>query len=221
MSAMSPIDNELMSSVKERRLEAAANALARGANPSLAVDGFSVLSEALMRADAPMARLLLGAGAELEWEGMPRTPLSIAIIVGSEPCFEALLEAGAPLEGASGRGMTPLMEALMSGSGRLAFAEELARRGADMEARDPDGETPLFYAMASKSVEAVELALRWGADPLALDFQGANVAERAREAGAGAEWLALAGPLLIAAIERRMLAEAGSPAPRSGRGSSL
>ena len=45
----------------------------------------------------------------------------------------------------------------------------LLQHGADVEARDSDGQTPLFSAASARSIDSVRALLRYGADPLAED----------------------------------------------------
>lgn len=83
----------------------------------------------------------------------------------------ALLAAGANPD-ATRTGDTALHAATYQDE--LSIMRELLQRGADANARDFDGWTPLFYA---QSVEAVRLLRECGAEPTIED----DVGERARD----------------------------------------
>lgn len=61
------------------------------------------------------------------------------------------------------RGMTLLHLAV--GQGRLSLAEELVKLGADVEATDRDGETPLNVAFSEAETEVIVFLLELGANP--------------------------------------------------------
>jgi ankyrin repeat protein len=55
--------------------------------------------------------------------------------------------------------------------------------GADINARDPVGRTPLIYAVRHKQRATVEFLLRRGADPSARDQSGATALDLANQMG--------------------------------------
>ncbi len=119
-----------------------------------------------------------------------KTPLHHAAIVGSVPMIECLLSLGAAIDAATTENMTPLLEAIRSGKdaaanaliekgakidgvlhwaarlNRAAVIETLLAKGADIDARDPQGYTPLTSAarMGGGSFEAIGLLVRKGAN---------------------------------------------------------
>jgi len=64
----------------------------------------------------------------------------------------------------------PLHEAAFYGL--ASWAVELIDRGADIDARDPEGRTPLMVAIAAMSNEVTAALLARGADPMARDGNG-------------------------------------------------
>jgi ankyrin repeat protein len=117
------------------------------------------------------------------------TPLHHAAIGGSVPMIECLLSLGAAIDAANTENLTPLLEAVRSGRdaaanaliekgaridgvlhwaarfNRTAVIERLIARGADVEARDPQGFTPLTAAARMGGpFEAIELLVRKGAN---------------------------------------------------------
>ncbi|KAL4424468.1 hypothetical protein ABPG77_006406 [Micractinium sp. CCAP 211/92] len=120
--------------------------LAGGANPNDDPGpddgiGMTALHWAVMRGDVHIVRLLVGAGAGLDHEARPLshrgeggqnldTPLLTAVLQRKWECVEALLEAGADVNGFSSCAHSPLLVALFTGD--VALAERLIRRGADV-----------------------------------------------------------------------------------------
>jgi truncated hemoglobin YjbI len=139
--------------------------------------GQTLLHEAAAAGDAEPAAALLRAGADpdaKEPEG--HTPLYRA---SAGEVARVLLAAGATADVTSGptRG-TPLHQAARRGFCPVAAA--LLDHGADVEARDAKGETPLRRAVNCRQVEVVRLLVRRGADPHAADNRGVTPAHAAR-----------------------------------------
>jgi len=119
-----------------------------------------------------------------------KTPLHHAANGGSVPMIECLLSLGAAIDAATTENLTPLLEAIRSGKdaaagvliekgakidgalhwaarlNRSAVIEALLAKGADIDARDPQGFTPLTSAarMGGGPFEAIELLVRKGAN---------------------------------------------------------
>eukprot|EP00752_Nemacystus_decipiens_P003937 g3605.t1 len=183
--------------VVEALLKAGADPSARYGN-NLKV---SPLQLACSSKDATMTRTLLKHGADVKGsDGFGFTALHWAAYRG-EPCvIDALIEAGADTEARSSRvwlaghqdshvGLTPLHIAAFfrrSSTPRMAV---LIRRGADVNARDGNGQTPLHLIAAAagrkSSVAASDFLLRRGADETVADVYGRTpedvVVERASE----------------------------------------
>jgi ankyrin repeat protein len=117
------------------------------------------------------------------------TPLHAAAIAGSAPMIEWLLSKGADVEAANTEAMTPLFEAIRNGKddaarvliekgaktggalqraamkNRTAVMELLIAKGADIEAKDSQGYTPLsMVTRISGPFEALELLVKKGAN---------------------------------------------------------
>ena len=117
------------------------------------------------------------------------TPLHHAAIAGAVPMVEWFLSKGADAEAANTEAMTPLFEAIRNGkdeaarvliekgaktdgalhraamNNRTAVMELLIARGADIEAQDPRGYTPLtMVTRISGPFEALELLVKKGAN---------------------------------------------------------
>eukprot|EP00903_Cladosiphon_okamuranus_P006509 g6362.t1 len=187
--------------VVEALLKAGADPSARYGN-NLKV---SPLQLACSGRDATLTRILLRHGADVKGsDGFGFTALHWAAYRG-EPCvIDALIEAGADTEARSSQvwlaghqdshvGLTPLHIAAFfrrSSTPRMAV---LIQRGADVNARDGRGQTPLHLIAAAawrkNSVAALDFLLRWGADEKIKDAYGRTpedlVVESASEGPAG------------------------------------
>ncbi len=140
-----------------------------------------------------------------------RTPLQIAAADGREIFVELLLEAGADPDARGADGHNAMETALVNG--RIQVATLLAprnkpidanalllvlarhgtrdrfalsfvlQRGANINARGPDGDTPLLIAVRRDDRVFVRHLLDRGADPFVIDAQGKTALAIAEELG--------------------------------------
>jgi ankyrin repeat protein len=137
------------------------------------------LIEAARENNMPDVRRLLRAGADVNASRYGRTPLIAAIFHGHVQVVKELLEYGADTEAReNGNGWTHLHFACFNG--HLAVVIELlspsngttttildkrkSRGGADIDAKDYCGNTPLHYASLYNHVPIVKALLAAGAD---------------------------------------------------------
>jgi hypothetical protein len=138
-----------------------------------------LLHDAAMAGEAEFAAVLIRAGSDPDaQEPEGHTPLYRA---STGEVARVLLAAGAAVEVPSGptRG-TPLHQAARRGHGTVAVA--LLDHGADIEARDNKGQTPLRRAVNCRKLEVVQLLMRRGANPRAADGRGVTPLDVARTA---------------------------------------
>ncbi|RYG49429.1 ankyrin repeat domain-containing protein [bacterium] len=124
-------------------------------------DALNSISEtALHQAWNPaVAALLLDAGADIDRVGgQGYSLLMTAAEEGNEPLVKFLLERGASVA-ATSTGATALHYAMLSDEDSVI--DLLLDAGADVNATDVDGQTPLFYA---RSLQASRLLIRRGAN---------------------------------------------------------
>jgi ankyrin repeat protein len=182
--------------------------LARGASARNADRaGFTALQMATSFADCERIALLLKAGADVNsfntFAGqvkngpialVHRTPLMLAAPYGDVETIGALLKAGAHVDETDIRKMNPLMLAIATDQATPATVRQLIAAGADVNAKDKDGESALDWARKFRNPEILSILERAGA-------QGRDVAAAPRppdnsQAGSAAQALARTLPLL-------------------------
>src|SRR4030095_7593999 len=147
-------------------LEVAGLLIRAGANPHIGNEHYGVtpLSLACTNGSAPMARMLLNAGASANaTQSIGETALMTASRVGNVDVVKELLAHGANVNAVHrGSGQTAIM---------WAAAEEhpegvraLVEQGADVRARSTGGFTPLSFAARQGNEQSVRLLLTAGAD---------------------------------------------------------
>lgn len=217
------LDLSLMNAARNGSLEQAQDALRQGANPNAAQGDWAALSASAMVGSVEVIRALLAAGALPEGPSLFEPALLTAIQVHERDCVEALLEGGAnPNARREMGGETALMRAFTYGALGLSSARALLRAGADINAADHCGLTPLMLAARSGDQLAWEEALQWGADPMAVDNEGRDALMWAQEEQTlddeGLSRLALS---LRSAFERGQMQAMAPSAPKALRPKSI
>jgi cytohesin len=161
-------------------------------------DGWTPLHAASMidsRGSSQVVQVLLEHGADIEAkDNDDKTPLHWASIMDSSQVVKGFLENGADIEAKdTGNGFTPLHWACFRGhvavviellghgagidanndsEGATSTLSKRKRRGADTEARDNDGETPLHKASYKGCMFIVKALLSGGANIIAANNAG-------------------------------------------------
>jgi len=131
------------------------------------------------RAMSAVRHLLRSGLAEVAWHG-PGTPLSTAIEAGNVEFVHQLVKAHADPNECNSKGTTMLHLASASSSSGAAICQALLVLKADVNARDCEGQTPIFFAPSCAVCEAL---VEKSADMTARDCSGRTALHRMASVG--------------------------------------
>ncbi len=151
--------------------------LERGADAKRAdEDGATALQNATTVPDSTRLRLLLAVGSDVNayntFAGRVKngpialthmTALMMAAPYGDEDSIECLLKAGARVNERDSRGMTPLMFSIATDHAHLSTVRELIKAGADVQAKDQNGDSVLDWANKYGQPEVIAMLRAAGA----------------------------------------------------------
>jgi ankyrin repeat protein len=150
----------------------------------------SLLGAAASAWDVPRVALLLAHGADVTGrDPLGHDPLyhaAVAFTPGREneggAVVALLLQHGADVHSRSGPGRLTALHAAAR-RGTVSIAATLLAGGADLDAKDAKGETPLRRAVNCGHEPMVRLLIEHGADPLSADRRGGTALNAARDEG--------------------------------------
>jgi ankyrin repeat protein len=145
--------------------------VARSGNCSMSFARAANLHAAVRAGDIEVVQAVIESGADVNELDSWGTALAIAVSKGSDKIVQLLIDAGADVEGATSSGAggeRPLHLAATRTSG-ASTARLLVSRGAQLDARDKAGRTPLMTAFLADNVAVAEVLLAAGADLEAVD----------------------------------------------------
>jgi ankyrin repeat protein len=131
------------------------------------------LHDAVRSDDPEVIRSSIRSGANLDEPDSWGTPLALAVAKGADFTVKLLLEAGADIEAATSSlagGEHPLHIAAKRESG-ASTVKLLISRGAQLNARDKDGRTPLIIAVVAGNIDVAQVLLDAGANIEEVDSQ--------------------------------------------------
>jgi hemoglobin len=156
--------------------------------PSVARERYAartLLHDASAHANLPMVELLLRLGADADTDGGHGPLYAVANecrVSGGGPVVRALVQGGAKVDANDCvKRCTALHMAARRGN--VEVADALLDCGADIEARDSLGETPLRRAVNCDKIEVAALLLSKGADRESKGSKGLTPRTAARSAG--------------------------------------
>jgi ankyrin repeat protein len=114
------------------------------------------------------------------------------------PAVDALLKAGADVNGRDPKGSTALHQAARNGHLKL-LARLLEQKDIEVDRADGDGLSALMHAVSGNQPDSAELLLDKGADPGRRDPQRQSILERAER-----------HPAVLAVLEQRLEAKVGA-----------
>ena len=158
--------SSLVAAVRAGRLPEVRLLLASGADPNIAdAKAWTLLHRAASSGRAEIVEELLSAGARVNVRSKKGwTPLSLAVLSRHTAIVRRLVAAGADATGNNGAGDPLIISASHFNPGEPAIVDALLDAGADPNARDDDGLTPLMWAAALGPPDLAALLLRRGAD---------------------------------------------------------
>jgi len=155
--------------------------LLRGVDPNAADSRGRKALEVALREDSGRAldSLLSHPGSDVNAANAAgETPLMLAAIRGRLDWVQKLVRRGAQIHK---EGWTPLHYACSGPDNGVALW--LLSQGAELEARSPNGSTPLMLASRYGAMDLAESLLEAGADPTLRNEQGLSALEFAQAAG--------------------------------------
>jgi len=157
--------------VQSGNLEAVKKQLGQGAlvnarNPA----GRSALAIASQLGNAPLARLLLKAGAKVDGVGEDLPPLSAAVIRGHTDVVKLLLRAGVDVDAAAANGHVPLVDAVRLN--RVEIVSLLLQARASVRSVDRMGDNVLLIAIDENNPSMLRALLGGGVPVDLMDSNG-------------------------------------------------
>lgn len=156
--------------------------LARGFDPNAADERGQVGLYLALRDEAPRVTAALLAHPQTKVDianPSGETPLMMAALKGQLDSAQRLIGLGAQV---NRDGWTPLHYAASSIDSTAVLAL-LLDQGADVDARAPNGNTPLMMAARYGAIASAEMLLARGADPRLTNAAGLSAADLARQDG--------------------------------------
>ncbi len=127
--------------------------------------GYTPLSRAILRQRVDYIDLLINNGADLETPNeFGFTPVLTAISMGDKRTLNKMVAKGIDINKQTGpRGFSPLKHAVTNGQGGILV--DVLALNPELDAKDPEGNTALHYAVMVNALEKIALLKTAGANP--------------------------------------------------------
>lgn len=148
MTGCAQAGSQLITSSKAGDLAGITRAIENGADiETRDKEGATPLVWACLRCNAPVAKFLISRGADCNAkDAYGRTPLFYAVVSCDIDLISTLIAKGAAVNVKEATiGMTPLHAACRRETVSTDVLQLLIKKGADVNARDNNGHTPIFY----------------------------------------------------------------------------
>jgi len=167
-------DGDLIRAAAAGDLEAARQAIDKGAKADAAASNMTALQAAAYYGHQEIVDLLIGRGAEINKKDdeAGTTPLMAAIVGGEPEIADLLVKGGADVNLKTKDGVSALFCAV--GIEHPGLVSLLIERGADINAKTSDGRTPLIAAAKIGTMEIAQLLTAAGADVNVQTNEGKN-----------------------------------------------
>ncbi len=168
----------LMIAVSNDEVEIVEFLLQQGADINLTFNGWTALMEAADEGALSSMKLLLKAGAKVDyyWTQDSPTAISMAASEGHLDCIQLLLDNGANING-TGKSLPPLH--IAAAEDRTAIIDYLIAKGVNINKKDAGGRTALMYAAAEGQDNTIKKLIESGADISIVDANGASAKDYA------------------------------------------
>lgn len=179
--------DDLVEAAERGRLRQVVKLLERGTDVDYRDEnGWTALMHASFSGETEVVRVLLDAGADVNYLVEGDAALGVAAIAASVDTVQVLLDAGANVNVRLAVGSTPLWLASARGPANkrrpdTEVINALIQAGADVNASAEDGRTPLMVASIALSADVVEALIRAGADVNAQTNDGQTALDFASE----------------------------------------
>ncbi len=169
---------QFFKAVQKNRANDVRALIAKGVDPELTDrNGETALIVATRAANLDVIEALIGAGAKVNKPSVyGDTPLMVAALAGNKRIVELLIKHGAEI---NRKGWTPMHYAATGGNNEII--ETLFDYLADVDARAPNGTTPLMMAVRQDHPETVKLLIKLGADISLRNDDGASAGDWSRK----------------------------------------
>lgn len=169
---------QFFKAVQENRVNEIRSLISKGVDPELTDrNGETALMVAVRAANPDVIDVLIAGGAKVNKPSVyGDTPLMIAALAGHRRIVEGLIKHGAEV---NRKGWTPMHYAATGGNDEIV--EILFDYLADLDARAPNGTTPLMMAVRQSYPSTVKLLIRLGADVSLRNDDGASAEDWANK----------------------------------------
>ncbi|WP_456404824.1 ankyrin repeat domain-containing protein [Thiolapillus sp.] len=139
-------------------------------------DGFAPLHVAVRKGRLAITRLLLKHGVDVNvQDARGHTPMYHAVLGARPRIADLLLKSGAQIDATAW-----LLDAARKGISEREVIRYLAQHGANLEARDSKGDTPLLIAIRQGNHKLAKHLVNFGADVTVTDAAGKTALEIAK-----------------------------------------